>query len=291
MAQSESGHHANRVYTDQDGDFHLNGANFRLDESGTILSTTEFGFLDGITAGTGAASKAVVLSSGGDYAMPSGGVFALDRGTLAAAGSSASDAAAIVTQVVIATGADGAKGIALPAAATTEGPILVINDAAATLLVYPVNGGNDNINALAEDAAFSMAGGEWALFIPTSATQWYTATRAAQGLPQAVSKQTVANAGTISAANLRGRLLFQDASGGNVTMTTRTGTQIAGDFPEMRVNDAISIYHYANHASNTSTISGGTDVTLIGSGAVTTTGGQYLLVKTAATTFDMIRVS
>lgn len=249
------------------------------------------GLIGDLTAGTGAASRLLLLDSNGDYAWPAAGTLAFARGTLAAAGTGASDAGAVVRQITVVTGADAAKGVVLPAAATTEGPFLIINDAAARLFVYPVSGGNDNINGLAEDAGFTMDGGTWALFIPTSATQWYTATHAAQGLPMAVSKQTVANAGTISAANLRGRLLFQDASGGNVTMTTRTGTQVAGDFPEMRTNDAIVIYHYANHASNTSTISGGTDVTLIGSGAVTTTGGQYLLVKTAATTFDMIRVS
>lgn len=63
MASTEAGHHANRVYVDQDGDLHLNGANLRIDESGTVMSTTELGYLDGITAGAATASKAVVLDS------------------------------------------------------------------------------------------------------------------------------------------------------------------------------------------------------------------------------------
>ena len=63
MAQSEAGHAPNRCYVDQDGDLHLNGANFRMDESGSILSTTELGFLDGVTAGTVTASKAVVADA------------------------------------------------------------------------------------------------------------------------------------------------------------------------------------------------------------------------------------
>jgi hypothetical protein len=261
-----------------------------VNSAGT-LTTTEEAVLDGATAGTGVASKAVVLDSSGNHMMPASSMWGLSRGTLAAAGSSATDAAVIVNQVTVVTGADNAKGVALPAAATTVGPYWVINDTTAKLLVYPVNGGNDNINALAEDAAFTMEAGTMALFIPTSATLWYAATVFAQGLPFYTSKETVANAGTVSAANLRGRVLFQDASGGNVTMTTRTGTQTAGDFPELRTGDSLLVFHYANHASNTSTLSGGTDVTLIGSGAVTTTGGTYLLRKTAATTFDMIRVS
>jgi hypothetical protein len=254
------------------------------------MSSTEIGWLNGVTAGTGAASKALVLNSGGDVSMPSGGVFALARATLAAAGSSASDAAALTQQVQIVTGADGAKGVALPAAATTDGPYVIFNDAAAALLVYPVNGGNDNINGLAEDAAFSMAGGEMAIFVPSSATQWYVSTRSALGKPTPKTRSTVANAATVSAAQMRGGILYQDASGGNVTMTTRTGTQIAADFPEMRVGDAIALHMASNHNSNTSTIAGGTDVTLVGSGAVTSPGGTFQLVKTGATTFDLVRV-
>lgn len=254
------------------------------------MSSSEIGWLNGVTAGTGAASKAVVLGSGGDFAMPSGGVFALARATLAAAGSSASDAAALTQQVQVVTGADGAKGVALQAAATTDAPYFIYNDAAAGLYVYPVNGGNDNINGLAEDAGFLVAGGELAMFVPTSATQWYVSTFSALGKPTPKTRSTVADAGTVSAANMRGGILYQDASGGNVTMTTRTGTQIAGDFPEMRTGDAIEIKVASNHASNTSTIAGGTDVTLVGSGAVTNTGGAFMLVKTAATTFDMVRV-
>jgi len=261
------------------------------DHATAVLTQTEAGYLEDVTAGTGAASKAVVLSSGGDFAMPSGGVFALDRAALAAAGTGQSDAAAVATQVVVVTGADDAKGVALPAAATTEGPIFLVNDAARRLLVYPVNGGNDAINGLtAGTGVFTLEGGEWAVFVPTSATQWYTATRGAMAKPTPMTRSTIANAGTVSAAQLRGRVLYQDASGGNVTMTTRTGTQIAGDQPEMRVGDAVQIFVASNHASNTSTISGGTDVTLVGSGAVTQTGGTFLLIKTAATTFDLVRV-
>lgn len=254
------------------------------------IGVAEAGFLDGVTAGTGAASKALVLNSSGDVTIPSGGIIALDRAALAAAGSTASDAAVIASQVVVVTGADGAKGVALPGANTADGPYLVINDAAAALLVYPVSGGNDNINGLAEDAAFTMAGGEWALFVPTSGTQWYTATRTALGKPSPMTRATVANSATISAANLRGRILYQDASGGNVGMTTRTGTQIAGDFPEMRTGDALVFYVASNHASNTSTITAGTDVTAVGSMAVINTGGTFALVKTAATTFDLVRI-
>lgn len=106
---------------------------------------------------------------------------ALSRGAVAAAGSNAATATAISVQVAAVTASDGTKGVALPAAATTTGPIWIINTvttAGANLKVYPVSGGNDNINALAEDAAFTMGPGMAALFVPTSATQWYAAENA-----------------------------------------------------------------------------------------------------------------
>ena len=260
------------------------------DESAVTATTSEMNVLAGVTAGTGAASKAVVLSGAGGLTMPSGGFLRMSRAALAAAGSTAADAAAIQQQLSIVTGADGAKGIALPAASSTEGPYWVYNDAAAPLLVWPVNGGNDLINGMSANAAFTLAGGELAVFIGTSSTQWYVSTFAARSKPTPKTRSTVANAATISAAELRGGILYQDASGGNVTMTTRTGTLIAGDLPEMRTGDAITLYLASNHASNTSTIAGGTDVTLVGSGAVINTGGTFQLVKTAATTFDLVRV-
>lgn len=101
---------------------------------------------------------------------------------------------------------------------------------------------------------------------------------------------TVANAGTVTAAQLGGKLLYQDASGGNVTMTTRTGTQMTSDFPNVAVGQSLEFGVASNHATNTSTIAGGTDVTLTGSGAVTSTGGKFWLTKLTATTWQLARV-
>lgn len=41
MATTEAGHHANRVYTDQDGQFHLNGGVIYTDESGNSVTAAE----------------------------------------------------------------------------------------------------------------------------------------------------------------------------------------------------------------------------------------------------------
>lgn len=42
--------------------------------SATVISATELGFLDAVTAGTGAVSKALVLDANGDVAMPAAGL-------------------------------------------------------------------------------------------------------------------------------------------------------------------------------------------------------------------------
>jgi hypothetical protein len=137
------------------------------------LSPAELAFADGVIAGAGAASKALVLDASGNIAMPTGGQFEFSNAAPAAAGSSAADATALTAQVNAVTGADGVKGVALPAAA--DGLAIYIHNTSATaaLLVYPVNGGNDNINGLSEDAAFTMAPGRGAWFTAASATQWH----------------------------------------------------------------------------------------------------------------------
>ena len=56
--------------------------------------------------------------------------------------------------------------------ATAGMRVIIINTSAATLKVYPASGGT--INALAANAAYSMATGTRLEFIATSTTQWYT---------------------------------------------------------------------------------------------------------------------
>ena len=79
---AEAGHHPNRSYVDQNGNFHLNGASFFNDGEEDIsdefealngaatalaaldnLSATELGYLDTVTAGTVTASKALVVDA------------------------------------------------------------------------------------------------------------------------------------------------------------------------------------------------------------------------------------
>jgi hypothetical protein len=77
MPATEAGHEASRCYTDQDGNFHLNGSTLYANESGAAISATELAKLDnasailaveagaGITGGTGTVYKSSVEQVGG----------------------------------------------------------------------------------------------------------------------------------------------------------------------------------------------------------------------------------
>lgn len=104
------------------------------------------------------------------------------------------------------------------------------------------------------------------------------------------TRSTISSSGTITVAQHRGQVLFQDASGGSVTMTTATASALVLAFPGVAIGNSIMQFVASNHATNTSTISGGSSVTLVGSGAVTQIGGQFLLTRTGSATFDLVRV-
>ena len=198
---------------------------------GVTATAAELNALDN-TAGTGVVSKAVVLDSSGNFIMPATGLFSLSRAALAATGSGASTAAVIATQVVAVTASDGTKAVALPAAAVTTGPILVINTVTtAALPVYPVNGGNDNINAGSEDAAFTLGPGKAAWFIPTSATQWYVEDAAAIATTTSeanILDGVLATADEINrAADVSTRLVSATASTLAVTVADHDGKTVA----------------------------------------------------------------
>jgi len=137
------------------------------------IGAADLAKIDGITNGAGAAGKALVLDSNGDVDMPDGGQFNVSADTLAAAGTGQSDAAVLVDQLTVVTGADGATGVALPAAADLEEYTVVNNSPTYALKVYPVNGGDDVINELGATDFFVVGPGRKATFKAISATQWY----------------------------------------------------------------------------------------------------------------------
>ncbi len=166
------------------------------------ISATELGFIDGVTAGTGLASKALVLNSSGQVTMPDGGYFDFSNAALAAAGTGQSTYAVIADQINGITGADGTKGVALPAASAGRAIFIVNTDQSNTLAVAPVNAGNDQINSLtAGTGVFTMGPARGAWFIPTSATQWYvTGDAAITSTPTEITYTDVTTTGTAQAS-------------------------------------------------------------------------------------------
>lgn len=140
---------------------------------------------DGGTAGSGAANQlgvgtrmgyaSIAAGSGDDY-----GYVVLNEVTnsmpvsaVTAAGSLISDAAALYQGLNIVTGADGTKGVILPVAVAGMPPVYVKGVTAGVLKVWPQSGAT--INALSASAALSLASGATpAIFVASSATQWYT---------------------------------------------------------------------------------------------------------------------
>ena len=162
-------------------------------QAGTDISSAELIFLDGVTAGTATASKAVVLGASKEIATITtgtitnlttttltpttiaGGTFStmplIPTATVAATGTVQGDAAAIATGFTLVTGADDAKGVLLPAAAA--GKICIIKvDAGADLKVWPATG--DAINAIAANSALTVIDDVCFMLIAYDATTWYT---------------------------------------------------------------------------------------------------------------------
>lgn len=137
------------------------------------IAAADLAKIDGITNGTGAAGKALVLDSNGDITMPDGGQINLSCDTLAAAGSTSADAGALADQITVVTGADGVKGVVLPAAADLEEYVVVNDSPVYAVKVYPVDSGDDAINELAANTPFIVYPRQTVRFKATSATQWY----------------------------------------------------------------------------------------------------------------------
>lgn len=171
---TENGHHANRVYRDQDGHFHLNGASFFNDAEEDIsdsleelnsLSPTEIGYLDDALPGTVAASTVVVYDSAGKIVK--------NVATPAAAGTNQGTATALTKNLNAVTAADGTKGVALPVGAAGDEIIIINTDASSVLKVYPETGGA--INGGSANASVSVGPGRGASFVCTAALTWYVA--------------------------------------------------------------------------------------------------------------------
>ena len=97
------------------------------------------------------------------------------QGTVAAAGSSQTNAALVGFDVGIVTAADGTKGVILPAAQPGDF-VTFFNNAASTLKVYPPSGAAIAVNGTglgSANAAFSHLTYKTATYTCYSSTQWF----------------------------------------------------------------------------------------------------------------------
>ncbi len=130
--------------------------------TGAVISG---GSIDGAVVGGSSAGAGTftTLASTGDLYIKSA--------TVAAAGSTQANAAALAGGFSLVSAADGTKGVLLPPAA--DGRVVIVkNNAAAVLKVWPSVG--DGINAVAVDSNFTMASLTSCMYVAYDATTWYT---------------------------------------------------------------------------------------------------------------------
>ena len=93
--------------------------------------------------------------------------------TVAAAGSTVTDAAQLYQGFTIVTGANGTLGVKLPPTPKKGTTVIIKGTTAGVLKVWPDAAAT--INAIGSNGAISLASGAVpAIFIASSATQWYT---------------------------------------------------------------------------------------------------------------------
>lgn len=170
----------------------------------------------------------------------------LGADAVAAAGSGQATYTALTKQISAVTGADGTKGVALPAAVDGKAMFIINTSATEELPVAPVNGGNDQINALtAGTGVFTLAPGESAWFVPTSATQWYVASDEAVDTSKVASISWAVTAG---AANICiGTFTLKDEAGATLAGRRLVRVYIAEDAN----GDSVTADSYSTGASVT----------------------------------------
>ena len=141
---------------------------------GVAYSDPEF---DSVTVTGASALQAVTATTitattvTGNSPGTSTGAIRLPVATVAAAGSTQGDAAALAEGINVVSAADGTKGVILPTA--VAGMVIIVkNTAAGALKIYPATGGA--INAVAANGAYSITNLTSSLLVASSTTQWYS---------------------------------------------------------------------------------------------------------------------
>lgn len=139
-----------------------------------LVSTAELAFLNGVTAGTAAASKALVADASvnltGVGRLGLNGLRYGDIATINAAGSVIGNATAITNRISIVDGADDTKGVVLPATVAGDEYFVYNTAATAGLKIYPPV--NSDINDGSANAAITIEGKTRAHFIALDSTTW-----------------------------------------------------------------------------------------------------------------------
>jgi hypothetical protein len=125
----------------------------------TITGATISG---GTISGATSVSAADVTTTGGLY---------LKSATVAAAGSTQANAAAVSDGFTLVSAADGTKGVVLPAAVAGR-TVILKNNANAVLKVWPASG--DAVNAIAADSNYVLAAFTSSLLVAYDSTTWYS---------------------------------------------------------------------------------------------------------------------
>ena len=92
--------------------------------------------------------------------------------TVAAAGSTVTDAAQLAQGFNLVTAADATKGVKLPAAPAAGTVILIQNNAASILKVWP--DASATINSISSNSDLAVAAHAPAMFVASSTTQWWS---------------------------------------------------------------------------------------------------------------------
>lgn len=134
------------------------------------IPTLTTGYAPMVVDSTDSALYGYVGGSWKNLSTGSGGGGARTEGTLVAAGTTQGDAAAITTDTVVVSGADGTTGVILPS--TEAGMICVITNSDVTnaLNVYPPSGAA--ISSGSTDAAYLLLANTTNVFLRMSTTQW-----------------------------------------------------------------------------------------------------------------------
>ena len=194
-----------------------------------------------------------------------------DYATVAAAGSSQSNAAAINARIVTITGADGTKGVKLPAPAAGLEIIVVHTVGTKSLPVY--GNGSETINGVAGATGVSVLGGSSPIF-RSDGTNWFVAgTGWDYGLQPYAS---IAAAGTNqgSATLISSQRVIVTAANGT------KGVYLPAPAPGLEIElynsvAASTLHVYGNSTENVQGIGGATGIVV--------TGGTHLVIKSDGT--------